>query len=126
MFEIGSLVGRYHISSELWESQAGKYEFRKRVELNKALAEANRTTGFVCIDRKGNLVHSYHLASTITNWRGEMTTSPAADLSPVLLVPHSFEEHVDEPTTVCLIDFGKQQNYRLKIVLLSKTSQGPA
>ena len=126
MFEIGSLVGRYHISSELWESQGGKHEFRKRVELNKALAEANRTTGFVCIDRRGDLVHSYHLASTITNWQGETITSPAADLNPVLLVPHTFEQHLDEPTTVCLIDFGKQQNYRLKIVLLSKMGRRPA
>ncbi len=126
MFEAGSLVGRYHISSELWESQEGQYEFRKRVELNKSLAEPNRTAGFVCIDRQGGMVHSYHLASAVTDWQGEMITSAAGDLGPVLLVPRSFEQRLNEPTTVCLIDFGKQQNYRLKIVLLSKTSQGPA
>lgn len=126
MFEIGSLVGRYQISSELWESQEGKCEFTKRVELNKSLADMNRTTGFVCIDRHGDLVHSYHLASTVTNWRGETITCPATDPCPVLLVPHTFEQRLDEPLSVCLIDFGKQQNYRLKIVLLSKISQGPA
>jgi hypothetical protein len=126
MFEAGSLVGRYHISSELWESQGEQCEFRKRVELNKALAEPNRTTGFVCIDRQGDLVHSYHLASAVTNWAGETIISAEADLSPILLVPHSFEQRLNEPATVCLIDFGKQQNYRLKIVLLSKIGQGPA
>jgi hypothetical protein len=126
MFEAGLLVGRYHISSELWEFQEGQYEFTKRVELNKSLADPNRETGFVCIDRRGDLVHSYHLASTVKNSSGETITSPAGDLSPVLLVPHSFEQRLNEPTTVCLIDFGKQQNYRLKIVLLSKIGQGPA
>jgi hypothetical protein len=120
MFEAGSLVGRYQISSELWESQEGEYEFRKRVDLNKSLADVNRKTGFVCIDRRGDLVHSYHLASIMKNWRGETITSPAADLSPVLLVPHTFEQRLDEPSPICFIDFGKQQNYRLKIVLLSK------
>ncbi len=126
MFEAGSLVGRYQISSELWESQEGQYKFTKKVELNKSLADVSRDTGFVCIDRRGDLVHSYHLASTVTNWRGETITSPAGDLSPVLLVPHTFEQHLNEPTPVCLIDFGKQQNYRLKIVLLSKIGPGPA
>jgi hypothetical protein len=120
MFEAGSLVGRYQISSELWESQEGKYEFSRRVELNKSLADPARKTGFVCIDRQGDLVHSYHLASTVTNWRGETITSPAADLSPVLLVPHTFEQRLNEPSPICFIDFGKQQNYRLKIVLLSR------
>ncbi len=126
MFEAGSLVGRYHVNSELWESQEGQYKFTKRVELNKSLADVSRKTGFVCIDRRGDLVHSYHLASTVTNWRGETIASPAGDLSPVLLVPHTFEQRLNEPTPVCLIDFGKQQNYRLKIVLLSKIGPGAA
>jgi len=122
MLEAGSLVGRYLISSELWESQGEQYGLVKRVDLNKSLADVSRKSGFVCIDRRGDLVHSYHLASTVKNWREETISSPEGDLGPVLLVPHTFEQHLNEPTPVCLINFGKQQNYKLKIVLHSKNN----
>ena len=120
MFDAALLVGRYLISSELWESQEGKYVLVKKVELNKSLAEVSRKTGFVCIDRQGDLAHSYHLASTVTDWQGQTISSPEADLNAVVLVPHTFEQRLNEPTQVCLVDFGKQQNHRLKIVLHSK------
>ncbi|UCC98711.1 MAG: hypothetical protein JSW66_02205 [Phycisphaerales bacterium] len=120
MYDAGALVGRYNISSELWEEQEGEYRFRKSVELNKALADPNRTTGFVYLDRQGDLVHSYRPASTIVNSSGQTVTSKAADLSPVRLVPHTFSERLNEPSPVSLIDFGEHQNCRLEIIFLSK------
>lgn len=120
MLDAGALVGRYTISSELWEEQEGEYKFRKSVELNKALADPNRTTGFVYLDRQGDLVHSYRPASTISNSSGQMTVSEEADLSPVLLVPHTFCERLTKSSLVSLIDFGERQKCRLEIIFLSK------
>jgi hypothetical protein len=122
MFDAGALVGRYKISSEMWEEEAGEYRFRKTVELNRALADPNRRTGFVYLDRQGDLVHSYRLASTIRNSRGQTVTSKGANLSPVLLVPHMFNERLNEPSLVSLIDFGEHQNCRLEMIFLSKSA----
>jgi hypothetical protein len=120
MFDLGALVGRYTISSGLWEEEAGEYKFKKSVELNKALADPNRATGFVYLDRRGDLVHSYRLTSTIRNSSGRTVTSEAADLNPVLLVPHTFDERLADPTLVSFIDFGEHHNCRLEMTFQSK------
>ncbi len=122
MFNLGSIVGRYLISSELWEEQGGERKLQKGIELNsaRALAGPGREAGFAYIDAAGDLAHSYHLASTIRNSGGETVASQAEDLSPVMLVPHTFAEHLPKPSVVAVIDFGRQQQYRLNILFQSK------
>lgn len=122
MYDIGSIVGRYMIRSELWQEHSGDYKFRKGVELNsaKALAGHGREAGFVYINDTGDLAHSYHLASTIRNSGGETIASQAGDRTQVLLVPHTFVEHLLDPSIVAIIGFGKQRRYRLNILFQSK------
>jgi len=122
IFDMGYLIGRYKISTELWEEQENEYVFRKRAELNRALADPNRKTGFVYIDRQGHLAHSYSFASTVQNSSGETITSQSADMSPLLLVPHTYSDSFSNPSQVALIDFGKHQHCRLKIMFQSKTT----
>jgi hypothetical protein len=121
MYDVASLVGRYKIRSELWGKEAGEYQLRRAVDLNPALGDPHRTTGFVCIDREGNLVHSYRGASVIKNSRGETITSQAGDLSPVLLVPHTCTKHLIEPSLVAVIYFGKDLQEKLKILFQTKS-----
>jgi hypothetical protein len=121
MYDVASLVGRYKISSELWEKQAGEYQFRRAVELNLTLADPDRATGFVYIDREGNLVHSYRFASVIKTSRGETITSQAGDLNPVLLVPHTCTKHLIEPSLVAVIYFGKDLQEKLRVLFQTKS-----
>ncbi len=125
MYDLGVLVGRYLISSELWEEQGGEYKLQKAIELNsaRALVGPGREAGFVYINEAGDLAHSYHLASTIRNASGEVLTSQAEDIAPVPLVPHAFAEHLAEATAVAVIDFGKRQQCRLNILFQSKAGR---
>ncbi len=121
MFDMGALVGRYKISSELWEQEGGAYRFKKSVELNRPLGHPNRRPGFIHINEDGDLVHSYRFASTIKNSNGQTITSQADDAHPVLLVPHTYTDSLARPSAVALIDFGKHHSCRLEIVFQSKT-----
>ncbi|MHC4496536.1 MAG: hypothetical protein ACYSYM_12025, partial [Planctomycetota bacterium] len=122
MFDMGALVGRYEISSELWEQEGGAYKLKKSVELNRSLGHPNRRPGFVHINGDGDLVHSYRLASTVKNSNGETITSQADDANPVLLVPHTYADNLARPSAVALIDFGKHHLCRLEIVFQSKAT----
>lgn len=124
MFDVGSLIGRYLINSELLEERDGEHKFDKSMELNHArtLAGSRRETGFVYIDQSGNLAHSYHLDSSISKSDGEMINSRAGDLTPVLLVPHTYAEYLNEPSVMAVIDFGRDRQCRLKIIFQSKAS----
>ncbi|TKJ35007.1 MAG: hypothetical protein CEE38_16240 [Planctomycetes bacterium B3_Pla] len=122
MFDMGALVGRYEISSELWEQEGGAYRFKKSVELNRPLGRPNRRPGFVHINGDGDLVHSYRSASTIKNSNGETITSRVEDANPVLLVPHTYADSLARPSAVALIDFGKHHSCRLEIVFQSKAT----
>jgi len=122
MFDMGALVGRYEISSELWEQEGGAYEFKKSAELNRPLVHPNRRPGFVHINGDGDLVHSYRLASTVKNSNGQTITSQAEDARAVLLVPHTYADNLARPSAVALIDFGKHHSCRLEIVFQSKTT----
>jgi len=122
MFDMGALVGRYEISSELWEQEGGAYEFKKSAELNRPLGHPNRRPGFVHINGDGDLVHSYRLASTVKNSNGQTITSQAEDARAVLLVPHTYADNLARPSAVALIDFGKHHSCRLEIVFQSKTT----
>ncbi len=122
MFDLGSLVGRYLISSELWEERDGEYKFQKAMELNnaRALAGPRREAGFIYIDPNGDLTHSYQLASTVSRSDGETITSREGDLTPVVLVPHTYAECLNEPSVIAVIDFGRDRPCRLKIIFKSK------
>jgi len=122
IFDIALLLGRYNISSELWEKEGNEYKFTRKAELNRALGDPNRKGGFVHINMEGDLVHSCRFASTVENSRGETITSEAGDLSPVLLVPHTFTKHLGNPVAVALVYFAKQQQYKLTILFQSKSS----
>lgn len=124
MFDVGSLIGRYLINSELLEERDGEYKSHKVMELNhaRALAGSRREAGFAYIDQSGDLAHSYHLDSSISKSDGETITSRAGDLTPVLLVPHTYAEYLNEPSVMAVIDFGRDRQCRLKIIFQSKTS----
>ena len=62
------------------------------------------------------------VASTISKSDGETITSRAGDLTPVLLVPHTYAEYLNEPSVMAVIDFGRDRQCRLKIIFQSKTS----
>lgn len=121
MFDMGALVGRYKISSELWEQEGGAYKFKKSVELNGSLGHPNKRSGFVHINGDGDLVHSYRSVSTVKNSNGQTITIREEDANPVLLVPHTYADNLASPSAVALIDFGKHHSYRLEIVFQSKT-----
>lgn len=122
MFDMGALVGRYEISSELWEQEGGAYRFKKSVELNRPLGHAYKRSGFVHINGDGDLVHSYRSASTVKNSNGQTITSQAEDARAVLLVPHTYADNLSRPSAVALIDFGKHHSCRLEIVFQSKAT----
>ncbi|MFH1716822.1 MAG: hypothetical protein ABIF19_05685 [Planctomycetota bacterium] len=122
MFDSALIVGRYNISSELWEQEASEFKLTRKAELNRALGDPTRIAGFVYINREGDLVHSYRFASIVENSIGETITSEAGDLSPVLLVPHTFTKHLGIPVAVALVYFGNQQQRKLTVLFQSKSS----
>jgi hypothetical protein len=122
VYDMASLVGRYKIRSELWEKEADEYKLRKEAQLNTALADPNRKTGFVHIGREGDLLHSHRFASIVKNSRGETITSKTGDLNPVLLVAHTCTKHLSNPSLVAVIYFGTRQQYKLRLMFQSKST----
>lgn len=136
MFDLALLLGRYDISSELWEKEGDNYKLTRKAELNGELEDPNHKDGFAYIDRQGNLVHSYQFDSTVENAEGQTITSEAGDLSPVLLVPRTFSgppnakegvwgtpsKELDNPAVVAQVYFGKQHQYKLTILFQSKSA----
>lgn len=122
MFDLALLLGRYDISSELWEKEGGIYKLTRKAELNSALENPNHKDGFAYINRQGDLVHSYQFSSTVENAEGQTITSEAGDLNPVLLVPCTFLKHLSNPAAAAQVYFGKQHQYKLVILFQSKSS----
>jgi hypothetical protein len=122
MFDLALLLGRYDISSELWEKEGDIYKLTRKAELNSELENPSHKDGFAYISRQGDLVHSYQFSSTVENAEGQTITSEAGDLNPVLLVPGTFSKQLDNPAAVAQVYFGKQHQYKLMILFQSKSA----